>query len=61
MDYFAVPNNGIIKNIIVASNKEDADMVTGADCIEYTKDEPIFIGFVFDALTQKWVPAEPVV
>jgi hypothetical protein len=61
MAYFAVPKNGIIENIIVASTKEDADISTGVDCVEYTKDEPIFIGFVFDDIAQKWVPAEPVV
>ena len=60
MAYFAVPENGVIKNIIVCDDKATADAVTGQDCVQYTSDDPIQVGFVFNSRTQKWGPAEPV-
>jgi hypothetical protein len=54
MAYFAVPENGVIKNIIVCDDKATADAVTGQDCVQYTSDDPIQVGFVFDKKTKTW-------
>ena len=61
MAFFAVPKDGVIVNVIVADNKEDADLVTGADCIGYTADSPIGIGMTFNEETQQWgtFPEQP--
>ena len=60
MAYFAVPKDGIIVNVIIADTKKDADLATDTNCVPYDLTDEIGIGFVFDTLTQKWGPAEPV-
>lgn len=49
---FAVlaPNNFVL-NIIVADSKESADEVTGANCVEYTDENPAHIGLTYDGET----------
>ena len=41
---FAVIENNIVENIIVCENKEIAESVTGKLCVEYTDENPAFIG-----------------
>lgn len=56
MPYFAVPKDGIIVNAIIANTKEDADLATSADCIEYTNLQPLGIGSVYNVEQGTWFP-----
>lgn len=49
MGNFAVIENGVVENIIVADNEEIAISVTGKDCVEYFEDNPAHIGLKFDS------------
>ena len=56
MAYFAVPKDGVIVNTIVALSKEDADIATSADCIEFTYDQPLSIGSAYNFEQGTWFP-----
>lgn len=45
---FAVISHNSVSNIIVADTKEIAEVVTGCICVEYTKDNPVGIGWTYD-------------
>jgi hypothetical protein len=45
---FAVINNGIVENCIVADSLAIAQEVTGLTCIEYTNENPVSIGYLYD-------------
>jgi hypothetical protein len=51
MAKFAVIENGIVQNVIIADTKEIAEEVTGLTCIEYTSENPAYIGLGFDGTT----------
>lgn len=44
---FAVIENDIVTNIIVADTKEIAELVTGKTCVEYTNDNPASINYTY--------------
>ena len=48
MATFAVINNGIVENCIVADSLAIAQEVTGLTCIEYTNENPVSIGYLYD-------------
>jgi len=48
MANFAVVENNIVSNIIIADSLEIAKQVTGAECFEYTDDNPINVGQHYD-------------
>jgi hypothetical protein len=48
MANYAVIQNNIVTNVIVADSKEIAEEVTGLVCIEYTEENPAGIGWVYD-------------
>jgi len=48
MANFAVIENGIVTNIIVADSLAIAQEVTGKTCVEYTDDKPAGIGWSYD-------------
>ncbi len=48
MANYAVIQNNIVTNIIVADSKEIAEEVTGLLCIEYTEENPVGIGWTWD-------------
>jgi len=48
---FAVIENNIVVNIIVADSKEIAEQVTGLHCVKYTDANPAHIGLRFDGRT----------
>jgi hypothetical protein len=48
MANFAIITGNIVSNIIVADTKEIAEQITGANCIEYTGENPVGIGYVYD-------------
>jgi len=45
---FAIVENGIVVNTILADSKAIAEEVTGKTCIEYTLDNPACIGLGYD-------------
>ena len=51
MANYAVIENGIVKNTIIADTKEIAEEVTGLTCVEYTTENPAYIGLGFDGTT----------
>lgn len=48
MPKFAVLNNDLVTNTIVADSKEIAEAVIGSNCIEYTNANPAQIGGTYD-------------
>ncbi len=48
MATFAVIDKAKVINIIVAENKETAELATGLICIEYTEENPAGIGWTYD-------------
>lgn len=59
MKTFAVVNNNIVINIIVANTKEIAEEITGFTCIEYTEKNPAGVGWKFDG--EKFISFEPII
>lgn len=58
---FAVIENGIVENIIVAESKEIAEEVVQKQCVEYTQDNPAHIGFGWDGFVFEQPPVpEPI-
>jgi len=45
---FAVIENNLVTNVIVAESKEMAELVTGHTCIEYTAENPAGINWTWD-------------
>jgi len=45
---FAVIENNIVTNVIIAESKEIAELVTELTCIEYTIENPACIGWGWD-------------
>jgi hypothetical protein len=48
MPNFAEIKNDVVANIIIAESKEIADMVTGGVCVEYTDENPAYIGWTYN-------------
>jgi hypothetical protein len=48
MNNYAVMENDKVINIIIADSKEIAEGVSGHNCIEYTNESPVSIGFLWD-------------
>ena len=48
MATYAVVNNNIVQNVIVAQSLEIAQEITGNTCIEYTDENPAAIGWAYD-------------
>jgi hypothetical protein len=48
MANYAVIQDGIVTNVIVAESKEIAELVTGLTCVEYTQENPAGIGWSYD-------------
>lgn len=51
MPNFAVILDNKVINIIVADSKESAEQATNNACIEYTEDNPAYIGLGYDGIT----------
>ena len=60
MVYYATINGNLVTNVILANTKEDAELATGATCIEYTTENPAGIGWTWDG-TNFIVPVSDVV
>lgn len=48
MATFAVVENNLVTNVIVADTVEIAEEVTGKTCIEYDDENPAGIGWTYD-------------
>ena len=63
MANFAVIENGIVTNIIVADTKQVAETATGKTCVAYTDSNPACIGLGYDGATfeqpAEWVGEVP--
>lgn len=63
MANFAVIENGIVTNIIVADTKQVAETATGKTCVTYTDSNPACIGLGYDGTTfeqpAEWVGEVP--
>jgi hypothetical protein len=55
MATFAVLSGDTVSNTIVADSLEIAELVTNAECVEYTTDNPAGIGWNYDRKTAKFV------
>jgi hypothetical protein len=47
MATFAIINDNIVEDVIVADTKEIAEEVIGRTCIEYTDENPAGIGWTY--------------
>jgi hypothetical protein len=59
MANFAIIENDIVTNVIVADSQEIAQEVTGKTCIEYTEKNPAGIGWSYDGKT--FIPPKPLI
>lgn len=48
---FAVIENGIVENTIIADSKEIAEQLTGKTCVAYTDSNIAHIGYGYDGTT----------
>jgi hypothetical protein len=48
MAYFAVLNGDTVINVIVCNNLEIAQEATRQTCVEYTDENPAYIGYTYD-------------
>lgn len=60
MKNFAVIENGVVINVIVADSLDVAEAVTEKQCVEYTTENPAGIGWTYDGTTFV-APEQPVV
>jgi hypothetical protein len=51
MANFAVIKDGRVENVIVCESKALAEEVTGLTCVEYTSENPAFVGLGYDGTT----------
>lgn len=59
MAYFAIVENDVVTNVIVADNKELAETITGLTCIQYNDVQDAGIGWAYDG--SKFIaPEQPV-
>jgi hypothetical protein len=59
MANYAVTHNGLIENTIVADSKEIAEELTGKECLEYTEENPLGIGWTWNESANAWVQPSP--
>jgi hypothetical protein len=51
MSTYAVIEDGVVINTIVAESQEIAEEHTGKVCVEYTVEKPALIGWTYDGTT----------
>lgn len=59
MANFAVIENNLVINIIVADDVEIAEQITGKTCIEYTNEITACIGYTYDETRDAFIPPKP--
>lgn len=48
MPNYAVVKENAIVNVVIADSKEDAELLTNSICVEYTPENPLGIGWLWD-------------
>jgi hypothetical protein len=62
---FAVISGTKVINVLVADTKEDAELVSGLQCVEYTQENPAGIDWDYDSENEAFIappipePVEP--
>jgi hypothetical protein len=56
MKYAVIENNNVV-NTIICESKELAEQITGLTCIEYTDENPAYIGGTYDGTN--FIPPSP--
>ena len=51
---FAVLLGDVVSNVLVAKTKADAELASGAECIEYTDENLAGIGWTYDRTTKEF-------
>lgn len=59
MANYAVIEDNVVVNVIVANSKNIAEEITGRTCIEVTQENPIGIGWEWSADLNKYVSPPP--
>ncbi|CAB4175953.1 hypothetical protein UFOVP981_26 [uncultured Caudovirales phage] len=59
MANYAVIENGIVTNVIVATTKKIAESITGKDCVSYDETNPAGIGWAYDG--KNFIAPKPVI
>lgn len=57
MATYAIVENNLVTNVIIADTLQIAEEVTGKTCVEYNEDNPAGIGWTYDG--EKFVAPEP--
>ena len=60
MATYAVLQENVVVNIIVADSLADAEEVTGFTCVEYTEENPAIVGLSYDGVLFEQLPVIPV-
>ena len=58
MKTFAIIEDQVVVNVIVAESLEIANAITGFDCVEYTEANPAHIGLTYDGESFEQPPVE---
>ena len=56
---FAMLLGDVVSNVLVAEDKATAELVSGAECVEYSEENPAGIGYTYDAEKNLFKPAQP--
>jgi hypothetical protein len=48
MATYAVIKDGKVTNTIIAESKEVAESVVGSTCVEYTEENPVGVGYLYN-------------
>jgi hypothetical protein len=59
MANYAVIEDGLVTNIVVADSQAIAEELTGFGCAEYTDENPIGIGWAWDNTANKYIAPQP--
>lgn len=57
MATYAIVENNLVTNVIIADTVEIAEQVTGKTCIEYNESNPAGIGWTYDG--KKFIAPQP--
>ncbi len=59
MPNFAVIENNLVINVIIADSKEIAESLTNKECIEYPDERPLAIGYSWNEEIQAYIGEKP--
>lgn len=57
MATYAIVENNLVTNVIIADTLQIAEEVTGKTCVEYNEDNPAGIGWTYDG--EKFIAPQP--